>query len=125
MAKRMKSVLPRPLTPHERAVASWAIKHGIASLEAKAGYLGQLERAVVIGECECGCASLDFAIDGAAAKGLDREILGDYCTLDRKYGLSVFASGRQLDGIEVFEMEAQQPCAILPDPSTLTAIEWK
>jgi hypothetical protein len=125
MKKRMKSVLPRPLTPHERAVTQWVIEHGHGTAGVKAGYLDQLERAFVIGECECGCASLDFAIDGAPAQGKDREILGDFTTADRAYGLSVFASGGQLDGIEVFEMEAQRPCATLPAPSSLTEIQWK
>ena len=120
-----KSSFPRPLTPHEYTVTRWAIDHGGCSQDVRAGYLAQLDRAVVIGECECGCASLDFGVDGSVAQGKDREVLGDFATEDRQYGLCVFASQGLLDGIEVFEMAADAPSKTLPDPKTLTEIEWK
>ena len=116
-----KAAVPRPLTSHERVVTRWAIEHGAGEAEAKARYLAQLDRATVIGECQCGCASLEFAVDGRAAHGKGREILGDFATMDREYGLCVFASQGQLDGVEVFQMAACRPCATLPSPDVLTA----
>src|SRR6202008_916911 len=52
----------RPLTATEVSLVRWLLQHGIPQA---ANYIPQLDRARVASRCYCGCASVDFAIDGA------------------------------------------------------------
>ena len=69
----------------------WMLEHG----EPDAGqFLSQLERAQVLPRrCPCGCASIDFSIDGQPQPGGGLRPIADF----------VFGSGGELSGIFVFE----------------------
>src|SRR3954470_18988443 len=55
---------PRPLTEMESAFTRQLIEHADVGDEERKKYLAQLEAATVVRKCECGCASIDFAISG-------------------------------------------------------------
>jgi hypothetical protein len=51
----------RPLTEDERELTRWILEHGSSGTDV---FVDQLERARVKSVCPCGCASIDFAIEG-------------------------------------------------------------
>ena len=100
------------------------ISHGGASEKVKEECLRQLECATVISGCGCGCASIDFAIDGRTSDVREMDLIADFVTPDNKHGVFVFVRGGLLSGVEVYQMAAEHPCAILPDSSVLTPVIW-
>jgi hypothetical protein len=83
--------LPRPLREEERRLVRWMIEHGDP---APHQHLSQLEQAMVVGECPCGCASIDFQIGHAPPNfKAGMEILADYLYSrgDESFGAFIFA----------------------------------
>ena len=80
----------RPLTTDEFRLAKWMLERGgPAAVE----FLAQLPGARVVSRCPCGCASIDFEIDGLPAPSGGLRILGDY----------LYGDGEDLSGIFIFE----------------------
>jgi hypothetical protein len=107
----------RPLTPAEQALAAWMLMNGS---EDAAEFLAQLERASVASRCSCGCASIDFAVDGVPAPRGPLNILGDflYGQGDALSGAFIFAVDGTLAGLEVYRLAGDAPAA-LPQPNDL------
>jgi len=112
----------RALHPHELALARWMLTHGIP----EAGqYLSQLERARVVARCPCGCASIDFEVDGCAIPTGGLGILGDYLYEDSDgvlAGAFIFERNSVLAGVEVYGLSGDAPRA-LPTPESLRQLE--
>ena len=117
--KHLATSIPdsRPLTQAERELAGWMLAHGAPEAT---GFLPQLERATVVSRCPCGCASIDFAIDGAPAPPGGLRVLGDFLVGDGEslYGAFIFETAGALAGIEVYGL-AGGPPAVLPQRSEL------
>ena len=107
----------RPLTAEEVALTRWLLEHGS---DGAAMHVAELERARVVGRCPCGCASVDFAIDGEVpptTAGLD--VLADSEWRDpegRRAGIFVFARAGRLAGLEVYTLHPDAAIARLPSP---------
>jgi hypothetical protein len=83
--------MSRPLTSAEKQLVRWMLEHG--KPEARA-FLSQLERAQVTDwRCTCGCASINFSVDGFPEPSGGLHQLADF----------VFGSDEDLNGIFVFE----------------------
>jgi len=111
----------RPLSPEERSLTLWMLEHGRPE---SATFLPQLDRARVVSRCPCGCASVDFAIDGKQPPlGKDMQMLGDFLFGDEKdlCGAFVFARGGLLAGLEVYGLAVDAP-TILPAPAALRPV---
>jgi hypothetical protein len=109
---------PRPLTDEERTLARWMLERGTAEA---ASFLRQLECARVgAWRCPCGCASIDFEIEGRSApREQGMRILGDYAFGDGDaMGAFIYACGGALAGIEVVGYAGDAP-ATLPSPEEL------
>jgi len=87
-------------------------------------FLAQLDHARVVSRCPCGCASIDFEIDGLTAPTGGLRILGDYLygTDDELAGAFVFERSGVLAGIEVYGLGRDAPKQ-LPSPSELRPFE--
>ena len=86
-----ESTSNRNLTSEERTLVCWMLEHGAPDAPQ---FLTQLERAQVLPtRCPCGCASIDFSIDGQPKPTGELRPLVDF----------VFGSGEELSGIFVFE----------------------
>ena len=113
----------RPLTAQESALTTWLLEHGEA---AAAQFVPQVARARVVARCPCGCASVDFAIDGQrhpAGEGM--QILSDYQwhgAGGELFGIFVFARGNFLSGLEVWSIDGEATPTFLPEPSVLTPL---
>src|ERR1043165_4458856 len=90
----------RPLTQAESGLVKWLLENGT---EAGRGLLPQVDRARVISRCSCGCASIDFSIDGKVAPPKSgMSIVSDYrWDSPEGYLFGVFAYARKglLSGI--------------------------
>ena len=111
----------RPLTDEERSLIRWILKHGEPEA---AGFLEQLDRARVIGLCPCGCASIDFTIDGLPTPPPGVHVLGDFIHGDESNlaGVFVFEAGGILKGLEVYGLAVEHPRE-LPKSSELRPMD--
>jgi hypothetical protein len=68
-ASPYRESLNRALTQEERDLVRWLIEHSF--VEDAARLLPQVEKLSVVSKCNCGCPTIDFALDGkpAAPKG--------------------------------------------------------
>ena len=98
----------RPLSAKETELVRWALKHG---LPGSSSYLPQVEKLRVISRCGCGCASVDFSVEGIVPDyGMGIDVLSDHlwgtggtdlC------GIFVFARNKKLAGLEVWSVDGQ------------------
>lgn len=115
---------PRALTAKERSFTRWLIEHANVSDEEKKKYLGQLEAATVIRKCDCGCASIDFAIAGIGSEpGVPLRPFGDYIAKDKSFGIFVFSKHGTLAGVEIYSMADLDLPPEFPEPSKLVGWE--
>ena len=112
----------RALDPDELALARWMLTHGTAEAMA---YLQQLEGARVASRCPCGCASIDFEVEGGLTPTSGLTILGDYLFEDTDGALAgafIFSRNDVLAGIEVYGLAGESP-RTLPTPESLRQLE--
>lgn len=112
----------RALTAEERELAHYMLTHGKPNA---ASFLGQLARAEVTPtRCPCGCASIDFQIQGMPEAPPGVNILAEFLwgPEDAPLGVFIFESGQILSGIEVHGLGADAPRS-LPSPRDLRPFE--
>ncbi|MDR1850490.1 MAG: hypothetical protein LBQ75_10670 [Zoogloeaceae bacterium] len=103
----------RPLTLEEQRLARWMLEHGTPEAIA---FLPQLELAQVTPyKCPCGCASINFQIQGHPEAPPGVHILGDFWVSEGEHesGAFIFESGGLLSGIEVYGRVGDAP-KVLP-----------
>ena len=110
----------RDLSAKERRLVEWLLDHGASDAKC---YRAQLDSARVAARCYCGCASVDFAIDGVVPKrGEPIVVLSDYEWIDihgRLFGVFVFARGGLLAGLEVWSQDGLATADYLPELADL------
>lgn len=115
---------PRALTEKERSFTRQLIEHANVSEEEKKKYLAQLESATVVRMCECGCASIDFAIAGVASEpGVPLAPFGDFLAKDQRFGVFVFSKHDTLAGVEIYSLADLDLPSEFPDSSELVGWE--
>jgi len=108
----------RELTREERYLVRWMLEHGTADAPQ---YLPQLERVQVLPvRCPCGCASIDFSVDGQPKPTGGLHPLADFVfgTGDDLSGIFVFEQSGVLAGLEVYGLVGDAP-KTLPSPESL------
>ncbi len=111
---------PRPLSASELELIE-ALLGGARGSGRR--YLGQLERAVVVGGCGCGCPSIDLEIDGCAVDGAPRPLVfaeGE-SPEGAPVGIILWVRGTCLSGLEVHSWDGSQRVR-LPAVATLNAV---
>jgi hypothetical protein len=94
----------RAFKPEELQLARWMLEHGNADASA---FLPQLDLAEVTPwKCPCGCASINFHIQGRPLPPPGVHILGDYVVGegDEVSGVVIFESSGLLSGIEFYSL---------------------
>ena len=112
----------RELTSSEASLVRWLLNHGCSN---GVEFLTQLNRARVASRCYCGCASIDFAIDGIVPEKGNVSILSDYGWTDadgRSFGAFVFARCGLLAGLEIWSQDGLATANTLPDVGQLRPI---
>lgn len=101
-----RAFYPRALTHKERSFTRWLIEHADVGEEERQRLLSQLDSATVTGMCGCGCASIDFAIDGVASEpGAPLHPFGDFIAKDKTFGVFVFSKNQKLAGVEIYSLD--------------------
>jgi hypothetical protein len=89
-------------------------------------YLPQLEHSRVASRCYCGCASINFAVDGVIPPLDDGIIiLADFewkGPQGELFGVFVFERGGVLAGLEVWSQDGLAEAKSLPSPELLQPI---
>ena len=113
----------RDLTKDERSLVEWLLDHGTPDA---IRYRPHLNKARVAARCYCGCARIDFGIDGVVPnKGEPIFILSDYEWIDtdgRLFGTFVFSRCDLLAGLEVWLQDGLATADYLPEISQLLLI---
>lgn len=118
----MNGTKNRPLTSDEMHLARWMLEHGNSEA---LRFLAQLEIAEVTSwKCPCGCASINFQIQGQPEAPPGVHILGDFLlgSGQSTSGAFIFESGGLLSGIEVYGLGGEAP-TVLPSCEQLRSIE--
>jgi hypothetical protein len=114
----------RPLTPAEHRFVRWLLEHG--SNEGKK-LLPQLDRARVVSHCSCGCASVDFSIDGRTASPTSgMSVVSDYRWDDadgKLFGVFAFARDGLLSGIDLWSIDGRGTASALPNITELRPMD--
>jgi hypothetical protein len=110
----------RDLRPDERTLVTWLLEHGVPGAR---DYLAQVAAIRLISRCGCGCASLNFEIDGKGWPSRDgMKILSDHewrDPLGHLFGIFLFAKANTLAGIDVYSVDGLAVPRTLPDPGEL------
>ena len=113
----------RDLSKDEQSLVEWLLDHGTPDA---IRYRAHLNKARVAARCYCGCASIDFGIDGVVPnRGEPISILSDYEWIDtdgRLFGTFVFSRCDLLAGLEVWSQDGLAPADYLPEISQLRPI---
>jgi hypothetical protein len=98
----------RALTKAEYELTRWMLEHGKPHARQ---FLSQLERARVVSRCPCGCASVDFHIEGKPIPTGGLKILGDFLFGGESdlAGAFVFEQSGVLAGLEVYGLAGDAP----------------
>lgn len=106
----------RDLTARERLLVEWLLEHGTTDSNR---YRSHLKGARVATRCYCGCASVDYAIDGVVPKvGEPITVISDYEWIDsdgRLFGVFLFARCDLLAGLEVWSQDGLATADYLPE----------
>jgi hypothetical protein len=108
----------RELTSEERHLIRWMLEHGEPDAPQ---FLAQFEQAQVLPTlCPCGCASIDFSIDGQPKPGGPLRPIADFLfgSDTDLSGIFVFEQAGVLAGLEVYGLAGDAP-KTLPTPDTL------
>ena len=68
--------LNRTLTQHERDLIRWLIEHSFVKDASR--LLPQIDRLSVVARCNCGCPTIDFALDGEPVAGKGEQCISDW-----------------------------------------------
>ena len=110
----------RELTPDEVILVMWLLEHGEPRA---ADVVSQLRGARVVSRCGCGCASIDFSVDGirpSALAGMD--VVSDYwwrTAQGNLCGAFVFLRNGVLAGLDLWSIDGAETPSVLPRPEDL------
>jgi len=68
--------LNRALTQHERDLIRWLIEHSFVKDASR--LLSQIDRLSVVAKCNCGCPTVDFALDGEPVARKGEQCISDW-----------------------------------------------
>lgn len=110
---------PRLLTEEELELTKWLLRNGSAGA---GNFVQQLEHAAVIAHCKCGCASIDFSIDGRVPQKAGISVLSDFQWRDSRghlFGIFVFERDDLLSGLDVWSIDGEETPTTLPPADLL------
>ena len=114
-----KTETDRPLSTDEHTIVQWLLEHGDGD---NAKFLEQLERARVARLCDCGCASVDFSVNGKRPQHFAMRTLSDYQWRDEHgnlFGVFVFEQDGLLAGLDLWSIDGQSNPNVIPHVAQL------
>ena len=111
----------RALTDPERELVCWLLARGGDEAHA---LLPQVDHALVVGRCACGCASLDLAVEGreSPGQGEHAQVSPDFFWNEPGGGLCavyVYAGNGALAGVDTWSVDGVATPVSLPSIAQL------
>lgn len=110
--------LDRPLSDGECRLLTWLLEHGASGATE---YLSQIPAVRVIGQCSCGCPSLDLAVSGKHGTG-GSTIVAEFCGTTPEgafVGVMVHVREDLLSELEAYSLSDIKRFSF-PDPEVLS-----
>jgi len=104
----------RLLTDSERTLLRWLLEHGDSGAH---DFIPQIDLVRVAGQCGCGCATVDLAVDGFKGRKKGMSAVADFfyrTPLGSLCGAIVFVSGKRLTCLEIWSVDGQEVPSVLP-----------
>ncbi len=106
--------MSRPLTSNEEQLVRWMLENGKPGARA---FLPQLDRTQVTDwHCPCGCASINFSVDGLSEPSGELPTIADFAIADFIFGsvqdlsgIFIFQKSGVLAGLEVYGLAGDAP----------------
>ena len=111
--------LDRPISSEERAIAEWLLLHSIPTA---LSFLPQLEGARVIGQCNCGCPTVDLRVaDGTRPAQPQDNLVGEATgeVNGKMVGVMLRQSGGHLACLEIYDLSDVEHPYGLPELKSL------
>jgi hypothetical protein len=110
---RFREPLNRPLTQQERDLVRWLIEH--SHMDASR-LLSQIDRLTVATRCNCGCPTIDFALDGVPVGGKGEQIVSDWLAeVDgMPVGVTLWQTNDRIRTLEVYSLPGSESPFALP-----------
>ena len=117
----MRAKLNRPINEAEAAVVRAALKRCAETPEARE-LLSSVSNLVVVGQCDCGCATVDFARRSPEHPRPIAEAIGINPNGDQ-VGIIIWGVQDAVTGLEIYDMSAQ--AAGLPLSDLKSILSWE
>ena len=103
VTNKFEESLIRPLTQHERDLVRWLVEH---SHPDASRLLPQIDRLSVATKCNCGCPSIDFALDGEPAARKGEQLVSDWIAeVDGMHvGVMLWQTNDRISTLEVYSL---------------------
>ena len=114
-----RAAINRELSIEEQALIKWLIANG--SPEAKA-YESQLPLLRIVGGCDCGCPTVNFAVGSRREISGPPRIIADFIGMTPagiEVGVILFAAGEQISELEVYSLSGAEGKFSLPAIASL------
>ena len=112
----------RPLASNELAVVQWLLEHGEGD---NSLFLEQLKSVRVVRLCGCGCASINFSINGKRPQHLAMRVLSDHQWHNDQghlFGAFVFEQDGLLAGLDLWSVDGQSTPDSMPPLESLVPL---
>jgi hypothetical protein len=116
----MRAKTTRPINDDEVRVIQTALRR-CAEISNASGLVRSLPNLQVVGGCECGCASVDFAITTPELRRPIAEGIG-ILTNGERVGVIVWGTSDVVTGLEIYDMSAT--ATGLPLSQLQSVIPW-
>jgi hypothetical protein len=103
-ANKFKEPLIRPLTQNERDLIRWLIEHSFVKDASR--LLPQIDRLSVATKCNCGCPTIDFALDGEPVARKGEQLVSDWIAeVDgMPVGVMLWQTNDRISTLEVYSL---------------------
>ena len=99
----MSPPYPRALSPTEFKLADWLLEHSTQlHADEKKKFRSQLNEALVVSRCGCGCATIEFSIAGQKSATGGLRPLSESATRNNEFGIFIYETGGLLSGLEIY-----------------------
>lgn len=119
-----RAAINRELSLEEQTLLKWLIENGMPEA---AAYVAHIPSLRVVGGCECGCPTVDLALDGRRASLTGpHHILADFLGTTPEgvsVGVILHARGDQISELEIYSLTGTEAKFGLPTIDSLHSFE--
>jgi hypothetical protein len=114
VTSKFREPLNRPLSQQERDLVRWLIEHSHVDWSR---LLPQVDRLSVVWRCNCGCPTIDFALDGVPVGSKGEKLVSDWLAEveGMPVGAMLWQTNDRISTLEVYSLPGTEKPFGLPD----------